>query len=607
MQSISSLAAPSHRIQDTADEDHASSSLVVVEREFISVTSSLNSESSKSTVISQTGLSESTHDWSNVEKQFEKKLPSSIGHYKRKTFIDEFYPAKFTVPAMQTDFNTYTCILPQTEEEVLPVGWAKHTHSDGKSYFYHDHDRIITEEWLYDKVIAKNVARYISILKDAISKRAQRFDRLKSWHLYIEITEHGLPSWEGDSCFRCRYYFVNHDAECIFWLSECELDDYLLELRGEMSPDLIRRYLQTEYWTHHYYFSEVHQLMESQWQRVQKSILLAKTDVIMSNTSTVTYNIEKLKTMGDCITLAEELDASEVAASYMIALLRDQIYNYHGQRNVRTARDESVYGYRPNNTKHTVLFRTMNLLLLYAPIKHHTALNKVWVDRLISRGPWQRLIGQITDKWQQQVGLATILLAVNMAFLAIPSVDEMGAGQRHWFATQLLCYLSVASSTATIILGLILTSHHNSLKHAEIPDVTYFLERHWQQNIGFERLSIMYSSPYSLLMWSMVTFLASFLSMCLEASNPVLLKVFVALVFLLGTVLCVWCIYMFWDGSDEWMQRCLEFWPEALSRLKAKLRAILSYDNIRRFRKKLHGAVFGSAESILPTTSGGVV
>ncbi len=25
-------------------------------------------------------------------------------------------------------------------EEVLPMGWTKHTHSDGKPYFYHDHD-----------------------------------------------------------------------------------------------------------------------------------------------------------------------------------------------------------------------------------------------------------------------------------------------------------------------------------------------------------------------------------------------------------------------------------------------------------------------------------
>ncbi|KAK0196697.1 hypothetical protein F5146DRAFT_13907 [Armillaria mellea] len=374
-----------------------------------------------------------------------------------------------------------------------------------------------------------------------------------------------------------------------------------------MSPDLIRRYLQKEYWNHHYFFSDLHQLTKAQWISVQKCILLAETDVIMSETSTVSCSIGKLKTMSKSIILAEKLVTSEVAASYMMALLRDQILNYHGQRNVRTDRVESVYGYDFNSQKRTLPFRTMNLLLFHAPIKHYTSLDKVWVDRLISTGPWQGLIEQITDKWQQHVGLATILLAVNMAFLAIPSVDVMSAGQQHRFVTQLLCYLSVASSMAAIILGFILMSHHNALKHAGVQAVTRFLERHWQDDIGFERLSIMYSTPYALLMWSIISFLASFFSMCLQSADPVSLKVSVALAFLLGTALCAWCIYLFWDGSNQWIQQCLEFWPGSLSSLKEELRAILSYDNIRRFRDKLRRAVFRMPESVLPTTSGGEV
>ncbi|SJL00893.1 uncharacterized protein ARMOST_04207 [Armillaria ostoyae] len=469
MRSIFSPAAQSQEIPDTPDEDHVSASQIVVEREVTTVTSSPIPASSESIVIPQSGIPESTYNWSNVEKEFEELLPSSIGHYKRKTLIDEFTLGKFTVPAMQIDFNTYRRISPQTgEEEVLPVGWTKHTHSDGKPYFYHEHDKVITEEWLYDRDFVEKVARYISILKDAISKRSEFFDRVKSWHLYVEITEYELPAWEGDDCFRCRYYFVNHDAECVFWLSKFTLDDYLSELRGEMSPDLIR-------------------------------------------------------------------------TAYMMALLRDQIFNYHGQRDARTGRDESVFGYDHNNRKRTIPFRTMNILLFYAPIKHYTSLHKVWVDRLISRGPWQHLIEQITDKWQQHVGQATILLAVNMAFLAIPSVDDKGASQQHRSVTQILCYLSVTSNMATIIIGLLLMSHHNTLKHADLSVVTDFLERHWQQNIGFERLSIMYSTPYALLMWGLVSFLASFFSMCLESANPVSLKHFVSLAFLLGTLL----VYLF--------------------------------------------------------------
>ncbi|KAK0441982.1 hypothetical protein EV421DRAFT_1736587 [Armillaria borealis] len=516
-------------------------------------------ESSESIVLPQSGTPESMYDWSKDEHKFEEWLPSSIGHYGRKTFIDEFSPAKFTVPAMQTDFNTCKRISPQTgeeEEEVLPVGWTKHTHSDGKPYFYHDHDKVVTEEWLYERDIAEKVARYISILKDAISKRSKSFGRVKLWHLYVEIAQ---------------YYFVNHDAECLFWLSKFTLDGYLTELRGEMSPDLIR-------------------------------------NVTMSETSTVTRSIDTLKIMSKSIILAE--------TAYMMALLRDQIFNYHGQRDARTGRDESVYGYEHNNKKRTVPFRTMNLLLFYAPIKHYTSLHKVWVDRLISRGPWQHLIEQITDKWQQHVGLEKLydntIRRQSFSRLIWPfslylrSTRRVRASSTS-FVTQLLCYLSVASSMATIIIGLILMSHHNALKHVDVAVVTEFLERHWQEYIGFERLSIMYSTPYALLMWSMVSFLASFFLMCLESANPVSLKVFVTLAFLLGTALCVWCIYLFWDGSDQWIQRCLEFRPRSLSSLKEELRSILSYDNICLFRDKLRRAVFRTTDPILPTTSDGAV
>ncbi|KAK0196658.1 hypothetical protein F5146DRAFT_1129449 [Armillaria mellea] len=84
-----------------------------------------------------------------------------------------------------------------------------------------------------------------------------------------------------------------------------------------------------------------------------------------------------------------------------------------------------------------------------------------------------------------------------MAFLAIPSVDDKGAGQQHCSVTQILCYLSVASNLATIITGLSLGSHHNTLKHVNVSVATAYFARHWQDDTGFERLSIVYSAPYA--------------------------------------------------------------------------------------------------------------
>ncbi len=82
MRSIFSLAAQSHETPD-----HTSASHVAVERGVTTVASSPNLESSESIVIPQNVIPGSIYDWSNVEKEFEETLPSSIGHYKRKTLM----------------------------------------------------------------------------------------------------------------------------------------------------------------------------------------------------------------------------------------------------------------------------------------------------------------------------------------------------------------------------------------------------------------------------------------------------------------------------------------------------------------------------------------
>ncbi|KAK0463709.1 uncharacterized protein EV420DRAFT_1638634 [Desarmillaria tabescens] len=550
-------------------------------------------ESSELTVLPQSSTLACTDDWSRDEKEFQECLPCGISHYARKSYIDELAIAKFTVPAMQTEFST--CISPQTgEEKVLPEGWTKHTHSDGKPYFYHDNDKVITEEWLYDRAIAEKLSRYISILNDAISKRAESFGRIKSWHLYVEIVEYEEPSWEGDNCCRCRYYFVNHDEECIFWLSEFRLDDHLWELRGDMSPDFIRKFL--EYWSHQYFFSDIHRLTKVQWNAVKDYDLLAKADVNMSDTSTVTWSIDKLKNMSKNIIIAE--------TSYMMALLHNQILNYYDQRNVRTNRNESTSGSDHNKEltqiisffepQLTVSFKIANILLFYAPIKHYTLLNKVWDDRMLMD---QRtvLVEQTISKLNLSNGLATVLLAVNVAFLAIPSVDNMGANQQFSVTKILVCF-SVVLSLGSIIIGLFFIHQYTTLKQVDSSVVISFLERHWQMKLGFERLAIISSVPDALLMWGpnvkfrITSFLVSFLSMCFEAPNAPSLKAFVILAYVLITALGLWCTFFFWEGSDQWIDRFfkLMFQRDLFSDRKNSLRFISSFsEKLRRFPLEL--------------------
>ncbi|KAK0239869.1 hypothetical protein EDD85DRAFT_949731 [Armillaria nabsnona] len=85
---------------------------------------------------------ESTYDWLKDEIEFEEYLPSGDRTLRQED-----------AHCLETNGRHPNSqrISPETgEEEVLSMGWTKHTYSDGKPYFYH---KIITDEWLYDRDI----------------------------------------------------------------------------------------------------------------------------------------------------------------------------------------------------------------------------------------------------------------------------------------------------------------------------------------------------------------------------------------------------------------------------------------------------------------------
>ncbi|KAK0239686.1 hypothetical protein EDD85DRAFT_822854 [Armillaria nabsnona] len=299
-----------------------------------------------------------------------------------------------------------------------------------------------------------------------------------------------------------------------------------------MSPDLIRKYLQREYWNHHYYFS----------------VLFAGTN-----------------------------------------------------------RDDPVYGYDHNppspsplhnREEHTILFKITKPFLFYASDGYLEILKMIATDRLRSRDQWAAAVDQITQKLNLSNGVAAVLLAANMAFLAIPSVDVMGANQQLSVTKTLVCF-SVVVSLGSIIIGLFLSNAHTTLKQGSRSTLLSFIERHCRASRVIEQLAIKYSIPHALLMLGMVSFLVSFLCMCLEGPSAHLLKAFAILACILITALGLWCIHPFWEGSDQ---------PGGFfERQKVNftgLRSILSHENLRRLRDKIWRTDSRTGGSYLPTTTG---
>ena len=164
--------------------------------------------------------------------------------------------------------------------------------------------------------------------------------------------------------------------------------------------------------------------------------------------------------------------------------------NFHGQKGARIANDQTIYGIFPERT---YLIKTLSILFFYTPelyLKgtHGRRTLQLYTEKLLSRAGvclhgLCHLSAQVgaahhTDtrglerhhlKCEYSLAVAprydlyapfrqgTVLLTANMAFLAIPSVDN---GTRARTPTQVASYFSTVTSIGSIVIGLLLVRKH---------------------------------------------------------------------------------------------------------------------------------------------------
>ncbi|KAK0203577.1 hypothetical protein DFS33DRAFT_1487877 [Desarmillaria ectypa] len=167
-------------------------------------------------------------------------------------------------------------------------------------------------------------------------------------------------------------------------------------------------------------------------------------------------------------------------------------------------------------SKHTPLIALLSPLLFFALDTHLTSLEKVWCDGLLSNERWHVLITKLNIEWQDFLLNATVLLNANVAFLAIQSGDESSTNEGRSLP-QILSYISVIGSIGCILLDLFLLGEnrpHARDSQMETSSLNFYL-----RESALETLAIMYSLPWALLMWAMLSFSLAFSLMCFTASD----------------------------------------------------------------------------------------
>ncbi|CAL1699558.1 unnamed protein product [Somion occarium] len=387
--------------------------------------------------------------------------------------------------------------------------------------------------------------------------------------LVLELQENG----EGSNYW--MYYYVHHPTRSLFWLHEHDITWATSELLGKPDYSHLQHEITRYYWIHWENFPHGHILPPDVIEELMGILLHAVTDQLTSPTSTILYSVDDLERMLNIARNARNLPHSPYTTCTITRLLHLFIHawflNYHGQHGARLNRDQSVHGV----SKHprTYLIRILAPLLFNAPMVHLRALEKIWVDQCMCHQPWAVFIEKLKSEWEEFILYGTVLLNANVAFLAIPSVDE-GNGIRT--PSQIASYISIVASIGSIIIGLLLVRQYRVRPRDTVEEAAVFLARRSHPTRGVETLAILYSLPYALLLWAMVTFLLAFSLECFTTDDRVAIWIAAAAWTVTG-FLIVWCIYSAWEDSQgpAW-KRVLRALRRGLTQVREQNRVMLA-------------------------------
>jgi len=230
---------------------------------------------------------------------------------------------------------------------------------------------------------------------------------------------------------------------------------------------------------------------------------------------------------------------------------------FHGQRHARLLKNQTVYDDPKFSGESSRLIRFLSPLLFFAPEVHLQEMKELWTDEIIIEITWKKFMTKLQDEWIGFVLWSTVMLAVNVGFLTLPGVmfsstngDSLKSVHQETIlpsSSQIASTLSTEASIGSILIGLFLVRHNRTKQELDPSDAATYLSQSSQRIFGLEAMAIIFSLPWALLLWSMVTFSVALLLFGLVISN-IWTQLFVALTSFPLLTFTLWCIWMCWDS-----------------------------------------------------------
>ncbi|KAF9219379.1 hypothetical protein BS17DRAFT_789379 [Gyrodon lividus] len=318
------------------------------------------------------------------------------------------------------------------------------------------------------------------------------------------VLELSPPSTQPQSC---DYYFVDHVERLIFWVHDCP-DEWVSSILCGKLPNVseeshIRHALEAQYWLHCECYANPIRFKVEHVHELREILIHANADAVLTETSVVPFARADLEKMLDLVCKVQDHADSDcdhahsmsVVARMMRLFAHSRFINFSGLPCARLDADQSLYG--TSKRPKSFLFVPINLLLLYAPNTHLEVLEKIYVDRLINASRWAGFINNLKDEWNAFSVYSTVMLAVDISFLAVPN------GITSLVSTAI--YASTLSALGALASSVFLLGQIRGLEIDSVEAGAAYMGSKTCPFFGAEILAIMLSLPYAFLVWGMIT------------------------------------------------------------------------------------------------------
>ncbi|KAG2342328.1 hypothetical protein BDR05DRAFT_358684 [Suillus weaverae] len=463
----------------------------------------------------------------------------------------------------------------------LPIGWTAHVHPEGARYFLHPQTRTYTESDVCSPEVLNDIVYFSNYLHGELRLA---IDTKKIDIDYDDVELVLEPKKAVCADIICCYYFVNPAERCLFWLDEYDAEDMLGECRGVTALSHKRLAVQAQYWKHWEMFPNLCLVAQDILDELKELMLHATCDHLTTTRSAAALSADELKQYFEIVkwirvnSSGDRAHAVVIIGRIMHTFCRNQYLNFHGQPCARLSVDQTVRGWSYKPSIYMTIFAP---LLCMAPVAHVRSLHTSFVDDLASTSEWKIFITRLNGQLQNLNLLGTVLLGANVGFLAIQSVDA-GAGRS---PTQIASYISLVLSFGSISLGLTFITLDLTGRDRG-SEASRFLQRMNDGKHGLEKLAMIYSLPYALLMWSMLFFIMAFSSEWCRPGDAVSRSI-VGTVLLIVCGLVVWCISAASDKRAPWWWESDQ--PEVVSKATSEETNKRSNDKRHSLTSRLRG------------------